>query len=70
MKPKTKLIFIWVVFSISTVLLVSLLIDMIKNGTCASCIWPIMMVLLGLWGTIGLSKNIKRRNSHENTENL
>ena len=44
---------------IFVVLLVTLLIDMIKNGTCASCIWPVMMVLLGLWGTIGLSKKYK-----------
>ena len=61
MKQRTKLIFIWVVFSFSVILLVSLLIDMIKNGTYASCIWPVMMVLLGLWGTIGLSKKYKNK---------
>ena len=59
MKPKTKLIFIWVVFSISIILLISLLIDMIKNETYAQFIWPVMMVLLGLWGTIGLSKKYR-----------
>lgn len=59
MKPKTKLIFIWVVFSISIILLISLLIDMIKNEIYAPFIWPVMMVLLGLWGTIGLSKKYR-----------
>ena len=61
MKQKTKMTIIWVIFSISVILLVSLLIDMIKNGTYVSCIWPIMMVLLGLWGTIGLSKKYKNK---------